>query len=532
MATQYLNEYELFNRIRIIKDEEKRNAAIKEFIEQLRYNKLYFYRPYGHPDTLSNTGSLWKGMNDPLYLKFLENAGFESNQWQEWSDKHWQLDFHKVGRTKRERLQLSANRIGKTKSGAMEVAFHMTGLYPDWWEGRRFNHPVLVWTGSPTNETSREVVQKELLGGLDKENKGTGTIPRNLIYGNPKTKQAGVSGVVDSFKVRHISGGISECILKTYEQGWRKWQGSKPHVVMCDEEPEDNDVQGRIPSEVSTRVLTVRGIVIWTFTPLLGQTKLILKFMNTTSNSLWMGNAGWDDAPHLGIKEKQELMADYPNHEIQARTQGVPMLGEGAIFKVPENELIVRPFQIPDYFARIKGVDFGIDHPASVVDIAWDRDKDVIYVTRAWRKSDVDISTHAEVINQINPWVPVSWPHDGAMRERSSGREIMQIYKTKNVKFLSRSARYENDKGGSQPQWPIIKDIQEREENGGIKYFSSCTELLEERRNYHTKGGKIVPVRDDTLKALFYAVMMKRFSMTQRGRKITAKVPTAMTMRL
>ena len=36
------------------------------------------------------------------------------------------------------------------------------------------------------------------------------------------------------------------------------------------------------------------------------------------------------------------------------------MAGEGAVFEVMEEELKIRPFEIPRYFAQIAGIDFGI----------------------------------------------------------------------------------------------------------------------------------------------------------------------------
>ena len=178
-------------------------------------------------------------------------------------------------------------------SGGYEAAIHMTGDYPDWWEGKRFDKPVLLWTGSPTNETSRDIVQKALLGGTSSEELGTGFIPREKIVGKPKMRQAGVSDVVDTFKVRHKSGGVSTCVLKTYEQGWRKWQGTEPDVVWLDEEPEDF----KIYTEALTRLLTSHGIMMVTFTPLLGQTDLVIHFQTSESEQVWLGTATWEDAP-------------------------------------------------------------------------------------------------------------------------------------------------------------------------------------------------------------------------------------------
>ncbi|MGI9074589.1 MAG: hypothetical protein ACR2JB_25470 [Bryobacteraceae bacterium] len=43
--------------------------------------------------------------------------------------------FSPGGATHRERLLMVGNRCGKTVAGAYELTLHLTGLYPDWWEG-------------------------------------------------------------------------------------------------------------------------------------------------------------------------------------------------------------------------------------------------------------------------------------------------------------------------------------------------------------------------------------------------------------
>lgn len=481
--------------------------AAKVLEDYRKFNLMNIYLPYGHADTLCPDGPVWK----------LENA---LGNWGPWSNKPWQMDFHTAGKDNQERIIICANRTGKSVSAGYETALHMTGLYPDWWAGRRFDKPVLVWTGSPTNETSRDIVQKTLLGGTSRDELGSGFIPRHSIIGKPKTRQAGVSDVVDQFKVRHVSGGSSTCIMKTYEQGWRKWQGTEPEVVWLDEEPEDNEVQGRIYTEALTRLLTSHGVLMVTFTPLLGLTTLVMHFQGG-GEGVWMGNSTWEDVPHLLEDERNRLAASYPDHERQARTQGVPMMGEGRIFTESEEDLIIDPINIPDHWTRMNGIDFGIGHPFGLGRIAYDRDTDTIYVYDCYRKKGEGPAVHASQIKAKGDWIPVAWPHDGENREKgsNSGERLKDLYIKEGVKMLSRSARYVNDKGGAQPQWPLIEDIKLREKTGRFKIFSSCHEYIEERRNYHTKDGKIVAKRDDTLKAVFYAVMMRRFGSTKQLRQ-------------
>jgi len=430
----------------------------------------------------------------------------------------WQKAFHEAGKDNPERMLMAANRVGKTQSAACEVAIHLTGEYPDWWEGRRFDFPVLCWTGSPTNETSKDIVQNELLGGLG-ETLGTGWIPRGRLAGRPTTRQAGVKNVVDSFQVRHKSGGLSTCVLKTYEQGWQKWQGTAPHIVWMDEEPDDY----KIFSESQTRILTSKGIVLVTFTPLLGMTELVEHFM-TGGPGIYLKGATWEDAPHLKKEDRERLASSYRDHEREARTKGIPMMGEGAVFPVSDESIRIDPIQIPTHWARIKGCDFGIDHPAAGVEIALDRDADVIYVIDCYKKAGETAPYHAAWFNKgqhsRNPGrtVPVAWPHDGMNREKSGGKTLADHYRDHGVNMLPKSARYNRlpgeteAKGGPQPVEPIVDEMLERMMTGKLKVFSTCNDWFEEKRSYHRKDGKIVDRRDDILKATFYAVMSKRYA--------------------
>lgn len=425
----------------------------------------------------------------------------------------WQKEFHAAGRDNPERMLMAANRVGKTQCAAAEVAFHLTGEYPDWWEGKKFNKPTLVWTGSPTNETSRDIVQAELLGGLG-EKLGTGWVPKVRIHGTPKTRQAGVKDVVDTFAVRHVSGGLSVCNLKTYEQGWQKWQGTAPHVVWDDEEPDDY----MIYSESQTRILTSGGILLVTFTPLRGVTDLVEHFQSLNgSNGVYLRGASWNDAPHLSEVDKARLSATYRAHERKARTEGIPMMGEGAVFPVDDEQITVDPFKIPNHFARIKGCDFGIDHPAAGAELAIDRDQDIVYVIDCYRKANELPPYHAAWFNKTNRHVPVSWPHDGMNREKVGGRTLADAYRAHGVNMLTKSARYpkvpgEDEKGGPQPVEPVINDVLERMMTGRFKVFANLSEWFDEKRSYHRKDGIIVPRRDDILKATFYAHMMRRYA--------------------
>src|SRR5690242_5427273 len=46
------------------------------------------------------------------------------------------------GKGHQERALIAANRTGKTLAVCYELVCHLTGLYPGWWQGRRFGAPI------------------------------------------------------------------------------------------------------------------------------------------------------------------------------------------------------------------------------------------------------------------------------------------------------------------------------------------------------------------------------------------------------
>ncbi len=188
------------------------------------------------------------------------------------------LEFFRAGAKYRERCFMAANRVGKTEgAGGYELTCHLTGYYPPWWEGRRFTAPVRAWAAGRTNETTRDIVQKKLLGevqssGTRKNVDGTGMIPGEWL-GKPSWKQ-GVPDLVDTVPVRYQSGGWSTLGMKSYQQGRSSFEGTEQHVIWLDEEP-PMDVYG----ECLIRTATTDGVIMLTFTPLTGLSVVVLQFM-------------------------------------------------------------------------------------------------------------------------------------------------------------------------------------------------------------------------------------------------------------
>lgn len=202
------------------------------------------------------------------------------------------LEFFRAGATYRERCMMAANRTGKTTAGGYELALHLTGKYPPWWEGKRFAGPITAWASGKTNETTRDIVQRKLLGEVSwtaghKSVSGTGLIPIEDIDMGSVTWKAGVYGLVDTVRVRHVSGKMSELGLKSYEQGRGSFEGTERHVIWFDEEPPMD-----VYSEALMRTATTDGIVMVTFTPLEGLSDVVLSFLPELRPLAADGDAG------------------------------------------------------------------------------------------------------------------------------------------------------------------------------------------------------------------------------------------------
>jgi phage terminase large subunit-like protein len=452
-----------------------------------------------------------------------------------------QTIFHEAGFEHRERLFMCANRFGKTTAGAAELAFHLTGDYPEWWLGKRFDKPVRAWAAGVTGETTRDVLQEKLIGPPFREAEwGTGMIPKAAIAGIATSR--GIPAAIDTVNIRHVSGGLSSLQFKSYERGREKWQGAGLEVVYFDEEPDEG-----IYSEGLTRTNETGGIVYLCFTPLLGMSTVVQRFLSggaavirasiTDAPHLSDGEkeqmtalappaehpdravicATIDDAPHFSEVDKERIVASYAPHEREARTRGIPVLGSGRIFPVEEETLAIEHREIPPYWPRIGGMDFGWDHPFAAVELAWDRDTDTIYVVRTHCVRKASAVIHAAALRLWGKNLPWAWPRDGRRETlEGAGKALADQYRAQGLEMLHEHAQFED---GSVSVEAGLQDMLIRMESGRFKVFKHLTDWFAEYRLYHRKDGKVFKENDDLMSATRYAVTMLRYASTNAPRR-------------
>lgn len=419
-----------------------------------------------------------------------------------------QKQFHDLGATKRERLLMAGNQLGKTYSAAAEVAFHMTGEYPDDWKGKKYDKPNSGWICGESSTLVRDGPQKLLCGkaGVTADF-GTGLIPKSSFADKPSLAR-GVTDAYDTIQVTHktngIEDGVSTAGFKSYEQGREKFQAATLDWIWNDEEPPE-DIYG----EELARITATNGMIFMTFTPLKGRTEVVMRYLDEPSIDRAVVNMTIDDAMHIKPEERKRIIEGYKKHEREARVKGIPMLGSGAIFTETEDNISEAAMRdTPLYWPKLWGIDFGIGHPFAAVLLAWDRDKDIIHILHTVRMTDALPIQHAAAMKQVGADVPVSWPQDGTAREKS-GAVVAGLYKKEGLRMLPEHATF--PKGGYSTE-AAIEEMLAREATGRLKVAAHLQDYFEERRFYHRKDGLVVHLKDDILSATQKAIMMLRYA--------------------
>jgi phage terminase large subunit-like protein len=414
-----------------------------------------------------------------------------------------QIDFHNAGATHRERLLCAGNQLGKTTAGGLELAMHATGRYPDWWQGKRFDRPITAWACGTTGETTRDTVQRILVGRPD--TRGTGAIPKECL--GELVPARGVADLLDTIKVKHISGGVSTIGLKSYVSGRERFQGETLDCVWLDEEcaPE-------IYTECLTRTNVGSNPVFMTFTPLLGVSEVVRRFLMEKSDDRNVTTMTIDDVMHYSDEERARIIASYPPHELEARTKGIPVLGSGRIFPVEEGMIACEQREFPSHWPRIGGMDFGWDHPFAAVELVWDRDTDCVYVSRTYRCRETTPILHAAA---LRPWgrnLRWAWPRDGRRETlEGAGIALATQYREQNLEILSKHAQFDD---GSVSVEAGLMAMLDRMQSGRLKVFKHLNDWWEEFRLYHRRDGKVWKEGDDLMSATRYALMMLRYAQT------------------
>lgn len=470
-----------------------------------------------------------------------------------------------AGRWAGVRCMMAANRSGKTFAAAFEGACHLTGRYPRWWRGRRFDEPVRMWACGKLNTTVREILQPYLLGdyktarGYGSHVTGTGMIPAEDIVQESLVPRQGVSGMIESIKIRWRGRGgrtgLSTLGVKSYQQGRAAFEGTNQHMVWFDEEPSDP----ALFNEAWTRTTIVSGIILFTFTPLDGISDVVKMFMpevvdadlvdappydpvgvaegemagaerareealvraltqlgergadpmagvpelrygiaiNPTRYTL---RVGWDNAvlPHIPPGQREAIKAQWPRHEWPARTKGIPVLSQGRIYPYDSEAFVVPPAPVAPWMRRVICLDPGWNF-TGVAFLAHDTMRDLVWLYDEYLGRQAPVPVHARAIRTRCPWAPVV--SDPAARSRSieDGRRLIDLYRQEGLEVVE---------ADQQVVEAGIEAMTARITSGRLVVSAHCIHFLREYGWYRRDSwGRPVKGDDHLLDATRYGVM-------------------------
>jgi len=435
------------------------------------------------------------------------------------------IDFINAGATHMERLMCAGNRCGKSETAAYEVVCHATGLYPKWWKGRRFDHAPQIWVAGSTSETTRDIIQAKLVGTLsrnagsaEKIGLGTGLIPAHLLVAT--APKAGVSGAIGDLWVRHVTGKNSSIGFKSFgvEASGRpaeSWFGVRKDLIWIDEECGEAVYNEAITRLMSTEPGMENGIMLMTFTPLNGYTSVVKRFLESADPGVYVQTVKWSDCPHLTPDVIEQMSRKFLPSQLKARSEGIPEIGEGAVYPVDIEEITVAPFSIPDYWPRCFGMDVG---KTAVVWVAKDPESDTAYLYDEYFSEEYNPILHAAAIKSRGDWIP------GVIDP--SSRQSSQVDGTKLINVYTRLGLDLNwEKIGVETS---IQEVWMRITTGRLKVFSTMQKFRNEFLRYHRRRhetlygekSEIVKKDDHCMDASRYALVSGlRYARSKAGKE-------------
>jgi len=410
-----------------------------------------------------------------------------------------QKTFFKTGKTERRGI-LAANRIGKTVSTCFETAYHLTGLYPEWWTGHRFTSPITCMVAGEGWSQVALVLQNELLGSQDvkiTENLGTGAIPRNcIIVDTMRNDGANCIGV----EVKHVSGSNSYLLFANYTQEVRQLQGFKLNLAVFDEQPPDDFF-----SEIVTRTATTQGKVLCSFTPLKGLNGLVSKFWNKEQGYEYI-RVSWDDVPEydpwglpfLLNETRRQLERDYLPHEREARIAGKPVMGKGAVFQLANWAAVTYKTGEFDFnrmpnIQRVIALDLGLVNDKTVISLMyWEPNERIAYLHRQIVIQGVEEAVPTQYVNHLlRPEVfgtPIVLPADASTQGRytMSSNSIRELFEGYGLNVYEKAIMNPPDQNGKQTNHKSygINQMRQMFETGALYVNENCTHFLSEAQNY------------------------------------------------
>jgi terminase large subunit-like protein len=196
-----------------------------------------------------------------------------------------------------------------------------------------------------------------------------------------------------------------------------------------------------------------------------------------------------------------------PAYQRDARKRGLPILGAGVIYPLPEEEYVIEPGDVPKHWRRAYGMDVGWNWTAAVW-CAYDPESDREVVYHVYKRGEAEPSIHATAIKAPGAWVRGVIDPAAGGRSQHDGERLLIQYRKLGLQLTPAKNAVEAG----------LYEVWERLSTGRLKVMRSCLPLIQEMRLYRRdEQGRVVKVNDHLCDALRYRVMS--------GRQVARAVP-------
>lgn len=215
--------------------------------------------------------------------------------------------------------------------------------------------------------------------------------------------------------------------------------------------------------------------------------------------SRYVVNAGWDHVPHLTPEDKASLLAGIQPYQRDARSKGLPVLGAGAIYPVPEDYVLCDPFPIPEWMPQCFALDVGWNRTACLW-AAYDADKDTVYLYCEHYRADAEPPVHAHAILARGDWIPGVIDPASRGRSQKDGEKLIDVYHRLGLRMLFASDNALE--AGIHECWVRLS-------TGRMKVFRNLPSWLQEYRFYQRddRGRVKVDQADHLMDCMRYIVL-------------------------
>jgi phage terminase large subunit-like protein len=410
--------------------------------------------------------------------------------------------------TARFKLISGGNQLGKTTIITALTTMHIEGRYPDWYKGPRFDKPVRWAIAGPTAAATRDNLTDDLLG--PKDDRGSGMLRESAIGDIRYT----TGDMIDTFQVKHESGGWSRIKCFSYDQGARRLQGRTLEGVTFDESPKIPVVE-----ELQQRLNATRGFLIGACSPKDEDGIELLEFFEQGAPLRTLHYYGLDDALWMPADQREELKILNANNPLRDATlYGKPIGAAGSVFTCP-----VADFEYDPRSVSGRSI-IGIDLPHSTGFFAAVRlveEDGTWHAVQEYQAEKLTLAEHASALADMGgELIPIAWPHDGG-RVAGDGFTIAEDLRQRGLQLLPKHASMVGVDGKEHRSVVTIIDIvNDMLHAGTLKISKDCPGLSNQLARFRWRKGHVgqKPPRqnDHIVDGLLKAVMMLDYAQDPR----------------